>query len=101
MDSLDEASAVPDPVIRMCSTAGMALASASGFVAIFVLAYAPIVGFPFYDPLLMRIYGLGILALVALVSSVGEMWRANPVRRLAPARSLGMLVFGIISMAGE
>ena len=64
--------------------------------------FAVLIGFRFYEPLLMRIYGVSaILALAGLLSTLGGLWRRNPLRWLTLGCALGMLVFWIVSMTGE
>jgi len=58
---------------------GFILASASALLAVSAMAYSLMRGgFPFYDPLLMRIFGVGgLLSLGGLVFGVGGAWRAK------------------------
>ena len=59
-------------------------------------------GFAWYDPVLLRIFAIGLLlSILALVISLGGVWKANPLRWHAPALSLGMLLIWAIWTAGE
>jgi len=59
-------------------------------------------GFPYYDPVLMRIFAVGLLlSLLALLISLGGLWKANPLRWHAPALCLGMLFIWAIWISGE
>jgi hypothetical protein len=85
------------------SLVGFTFSNASGILAVFSVMYAHIIGgFPYYDPLLLRIYGVGsILSLTAVLFSLGGVWRSNPLRWHAPFCSVGMLLFWFVSAMGE
>lgn len=58
--------------------------------------------FPYYDPTLMKIFGLGsLLALLAICASFAGIWRKNALRWHALASGVGMLAFWIVAMSGE
>src|SRR5690348_12985555 len=67
------------------------LATGSCLLAIATVLYAQIIrGFPFYDPLLLRIYRWGmLLSSVGVMFGIGGVWRASPMRWYAPASSVG------------
>jgi hypothetical protein len=77
------------------SLISLTLATASGLLAFWSLVYAHAVGgFPFYDPLLLRIYRWGgSLSLAGIACAISGVWRPNPLRWHAPACSTGMLLF--------
>jgi hypothetical protein len=78
-------------------------ATASIVLAISSLIYAQVVrSFPFYDPLLLRIYRLGgSLSMLGIIFSLGGIWRPSTLRWHAPACSIGMLFFWFFSATGE
>jgi acyl dehydratase len=76
------------------SFVGFLLASASGVLAASAIAYAQVRRFPYYDPLLMRIFSAGVLlSLAALTLGIGGTFRANPLRWHAPVSALATLTF--------
>jgi hypothetical protein len=89
-----------DPAIL--SLIGLVFASASAVVAVSSLAYAQVHHFPYYDPLLLRIFrGGGLLSLIGILFGVGGVWRPGPLRWHAPICGLGMFAFWLISASGE
>jgi hypothetical protein len=81
---------------------GLILATASVLLAISTAAYARVHPFDFYDPLLLRIYGWGLLlSLSGLLFGFGGAWRGNPLRWHAPLCALGTLGFWILQAALE
>jgi len=68
--------------LKFLSLAGFTLGSASVLLAAGSLAYShSIGGFPFYDPLLMRIYATGSsLSLLALLFGIAGVWRKHLLR---------------------
>ena len=89
------------PVIL--SLIGLALATASGLLAVSSVLWAhSIGGFPFYDPRLLRMYRWGgLLSLSGLVFGIAGLWRPGPVRWLAPVCSFGTLLLWFASAMGE
>ena len=83
-------------LIAFCfSTASAALA----FVT-WVLALTK--GFRFYDPLLLTIYGFGlVLSLIAFLFSLAGVWRPNLLRWHAPLCAMGTLLFWFIAVEAE
>jgi len=79
-----------------CATAAAMLASGS-------LAYAHAIGgFPFFDPLLLRIYRLGgSLSLAGVAFALGGIWRHSLLRWHASFCSVGMLLFWLAAAMGE
>ena len=87
----------------LLSFAGFVFATASALLALSTIAYSySIGGFPFYDPRLLKIFGVGLLLSVIAValSSLGAV-RSNFLRWHALWGSLGTLMFWIAAMAGE
>jgi hypothetical protein len=78
-------------------------ATFSIFLAISSFIYAHMIrGFPFYDPLLMRIYAFGtLLSVLGIMFSLGGIWRPSPLRWHAPVCSIGMLFFWFWSAMSE
>ena len=93
----------PRTLFSILSLIGFTLATTSGLLAVSSLLYAHAIGgFPFYDPLLMRIYRWGgLLSLSGIVFGIAGVWRPGPVRWLAPVCSFGTLLFWFASAMGE
>jgi hypothetical protein len=69
---------------------------------IFSGAYAQFHPFRFYDPVLMKIYGLGLLtAGLGLVVSIGGVASKSGLRWKAPALSTVMLLLWLYQVASE
>jgi hypothetical protein len=85
------------------SLVSFATTSASALLVIGSLIYSrKIGGFPYYDPLLLRIYRWGAgIALLGFVLSLGGIWRRNTLRWYAPLFSFGVLLFWIMAAEGE
>jgi hypothetical protein len=85
------------------SLIGFTFAMASALLAISSVMYAGAIGgFPFYDPLLLRIYGCGgLLSLCGIVFGVGGIRRPGPLRWLAPVCAFGTLLFWFMQAIGE
>ena len=79
------------------------IGTASALLAVSTFAWSLLRGgFPFYDPVLLRIYAVGmLLSLLGLVIALGGIWKSNPLRWQAPALSLGMLLLWAIWASGE
>jgi hypothetical protein len=82
---------------------GFILASASALLAVSAIAYSLTRGgFPYYDPLLMKIFGIGgLLSLGGLVCALGGAWRASSLRWHAPVSAIATLAFWITAAMGE
>jgi hypothetical protein len=87
----------------MLSLIGFIFATASVVLAISSLIYAHAIGgFPFYDPLLLRIYRTGTLfSLLGILFSLIGVWGPNPLRWHAGFCSTGTLLFWFFSATGE
>jgi hypothetical protein len=84
------------------SFVGFCLATLSALLAISSIAYAQVHHFPYYDPLLLRIFRSGaLLSLGGIVFGVGGVWRPTPLRWHAPASALAMLWFWTVAASGE
>jgi hypothetical protein len=85
------------------SLAGLAFATISALLAIGSTVYAHAIGgFPFYDPLLLRIYRWGsLLSLAGIACGTCGVWRPNPLRWLGPGCAFGMLIFWFAMAEGE
>jgi len=84
------------------SLVGFVLATVSALLAILTIAYAQVHHFPYYDPLLLRIFRWGaLLSLGGILFGIAGVWRPSAIRWHAPACSLGMLAFWILAASGE
>lgn len=90
-------------VTAILSLLGFILASASALLAVSAMAYSLISGgFPYYDPRLMKTFGVGgLLSLGGLVFGVGGVWRASSLRWHAPVSAMATLAFWIAAAIGE
>jgi hypothetical protein len=89
-------------VSSIFSLSGFLLATSSALLAIASVTYANIHPFPFYDPLLMKIYRRGaLLSIAGFCLAVGGVWRRNSLRWHSPVGALGMLAFWLIVAEGE
>src|SRR5258708_15644353 len=90
-------------VISYFAAIGFAFATASGLLAVSAIIFAHhIRGFPFYDPRLLKIYRWGaLLSLTGITFAAGGAWKPSPLRWLAPACTLGTLLFWLGAAAGE
>ena len=85
------------------SVIGFGFASSSALLQIGTGLYANVTdGFPFNDPRLMRIYGIGLLlALLGLACGIGGVFRTNPLRFKAPILSAFLLLFWMLQAMSE
>jgi tellurite resistance protein TehA-like permease len=90
-------------LFSILSLIGFAFATISALLAISSVLYAHVIGgFPFYDPLLLRIYRWGfLLSLSGIAFGISGIWRSSPLRWHAPACAGGKLVFWIVAAMGE
>jgi hypothetical protein len=90
----------PAPV---CSLAGFTFASLSAALEIGSGLYAQFTdGFPFNDPTLLRIYGLGLLtALLGLIFALFGATSENPLRWKASGLSVVLLLLWFGQVIGE
>jgi hypothetical protein len=82
-------------ITSILSLGGFLLATTSALLAVSTMMYARVIGgFTFYDPLLMRIYRIGmLLSLSGIVLGVCGVWRPNSLRWHSPASAAGMFAF--------
>ena len=84
------------------SFGGFVLTTASALLAVGTIAYARVHHFPYYDPLLLRIFRWGaLLSLGGIVLGIGGVWRPNSLRWHAPASAVCMLTFWIMVASME
>jgi hypothetical protein len=84
------------------SLIGFVFATVSAALAVSSAVYAQIHGFPYYDPLLLRIFRWGLLlSLAGILFSIAGVWRKNSLRWHAPVCALGTLAFWIVAASGE
>lgn len=84
------------------SLIGFIFATASAILSVSSVAYAQVHHFPYYDPLLLRIFRWGgLLSLAGLLFGIGGAWRPSALRWHAPLCGLGMLAFWFIAASGE
>jgi hypothetical protein len=93
----------PRSLSSKLSLVGFSLATASAALALATHLYARFVhSFPFYDPMLMKIYAVGcLLSIVGIALAVAGTGRPNAVRWLAPVCAVGTLVFWLLAMSSE
>jgi hypothetical protein len=93
----------PLRVASVFSWIGLALATASALIYLRSASYAVVIGgFPFYDPVLMRIYRTGsLLSLVALMFGFAGAFTTGPVRWHAPVAAAGTLFAWFAAAMGD
>ena|SRR5271165_2216043 len=93
----------PRTVTAILSKVGFSLASASALLAISAMAYSLIHGgFPYYDPLLMKVLGVGFLLSVgALIFGLSGVWSTSSLQWHAPVCAIATLAFWIVAAVGE
>jgi len=86
-------------ILSLC---GFLLATASGLLAVSSIAFAQIHHFPYYDPLLLRIFRTGtLLSLGGFAFGVSGVWRASSLRWHAPISAIATLAFWFMAATGE
>ena len=89
-------------VPAILSLVGFILATASAILALGSVAYAQVHHFPYYDPLLLRIFRWGgLLSIVGILFGIGGVWRPGSLRWHAPLCGVGMLAFWLLAAEGE
>ena len=78
------------------------LSTVSALLAFSTIIIAQIHHFDFYDPTLLKIFGVGfLLSLAGFVSGVCGIWRRNILQWHAPISAVGMLAFWFLMAVGE
>jgi hypothetical protein len=86
----------------ICSLVAFVFASLSASLEIGTGLYARFTNIPFMDPVLLRIYRVGMMtAVLGLVSSLPGMGTKNPLRWKAPALSAALLLLWFGQATGE
>ena len=90
-------------IFAVFSLVGFVLATSSALLLVSTLIYAhSIGGFPFYDPLLLRLYRWGgILSGTGLGTALVGIWGKNALRWHAPVLSVGMCWLWMAMAMGE
>jgi hypothetical protein len=93
----------PRTLFPILSFVGFAFATASAVLAFLSMVYANFIGgFAYYDPRLMKIFGLAaVLSLSATAFALGGVWRPSPLRWHALACGVATLMFWLAVAAGE
>ena len=92
----------PRSLASNMSLLGFVLATASAMLAVSAIAYAQVHHFPYYDPLLLRIFAGGaLLSIAGIVFGIGGVWRPSSLRWHAPVSGVCMLVFWMMMASGE
>jgi hypothetical protein len=88
--------------LSVLSLIGFVFATTSALIAVLVIGFAQIHHFPYYDPLLLRVFRWGaLLSLGGIVFGISGVWRPSPLRWHAPLSAVGMLTFWILAASGE
>jgi hypothetical protein len=90
-------------VLSILSLIGFVLATASGLLAISSFLYSRAIGgFPFFDPLLLKIYSWGaLLSAAGIIFAMVGVLRPGPVRWHALVCAMGTLIFWLGAAAFE
>lgn len=92
----------PRTVPAILSLIGFVLGFASAVLAVSSISYAQVHHFPYYDPLLLRIFRSGgLLSLGGILLGISRVWRPGPLRWHAPICGLGMSAFWLLAAEGE
>lgn len=85
------------------SLVGFAIGTASVLLALSAFFYGQVYGgFPFYDPLLLAVYRVGlVISITGIIVGIAGVWRSNLLRWHAPLLSCSMLLFWFLMAIGE
>ena len=84
------------------SLVGFGLATVSALLALSTIVYAQVHHFPYYDPLLLRIFRSGAaLSIGGILFGIAGVWRPSSLQWHAPASAMVTLVFWIVAASGE
>jgi hypothetical protein len=89
-------------VPSILSLVGFVLATTSALLAVLSIGYAQIHHFPYYDPLLLRIFRSGtLLSLSGILFGISGVWRPSSLRWYAPASAVATIAFWVLAAVGE
>ena len=89
-------------VLPMLTLGGFVLATASALLAFGAVSYAQFHHFPYYDPLLMKIFGTGfLLSFGGLLLGMVGIWRSSSLRWHAPIAAIATAAFWFVAAMGE
>ena len=89
-------------VLPLLTLVSFVLATASAVLAVGAAIYARFHYFPYYDPLLMKIFGIGLLlSLGGLLLALIGIWRPSSLRWYAPVSAITTAVFWLLAALGE
>jgi hypothetical protein len=89
-------------ITAILSLIGFILATASGVLAVSTILFAQFHHFPYYDPLLLRIFRCGTyLSLGGIVFGVSGVWRRSSLRWHAPVAAAGTLTYWFLAASME
>jgi len=92
----------PHSISATLSIIGFVLATASALLAVSSIVFAQFHHFPYYDPLLLRIFRVGtLLSLGGIAFGVSGAWRATSLRWHAPISGVATLAFWFMAASGE
>jgi hypothetical protein len=85
------------------SLLGFILATSSALLALSAAPYSLVMGgFSYYDPLLMRIFGIGaLLSLGGLALGISGIGRTSSLRWHAPVSAVATVAFWVVAAVGE
>ena len=97
---------VRQPKTRTLSAAlslgGLILATASALLAVAAVAYAQIHHFPHQDPMLIKLYRMGLLlSRAGVVFGIAGILRPSSTRWFAPLSALATLAFWMLAATSE
>jgi hypothetical protein len=80
----------------------LVLATASAVLAVSSIVFAQFHHFPYYDPLLLRIFRTGtLLSLAGVAFGCSGAWRPTSLRWHAPISGIATLAFWFMAATGE